>query len=174
MLKAVLIIAGLTVAIALTAPSYFSRFIERSQDSAVARPSGVTAPMAVNADHGGIVRIPADPSGHYVSDIEVNGRTLNAVVDTGATLVILRYEDARALGLVFPGDRFDIAVRTANGTGHARRVELRSVRIGPISLNNVEGLAVEQGALATNLLGMSFLKRLSRFEAQRGTLVLER
>jgi aspartyl protease family protein len=174
MLKAVLIIAGLTVAIALTAPSYFSRFIERGQDSAVARPSGVTVPMAVNADHGGMVRIPADPSGHYVSDIEVNGRTLNAVVDTGATLVILRYEDARALGLVFPGDRFDIAVRTANGTGHARRVELRSVRIGPISLNNVEGLAVEQGALATNLLGMSFLKRLSRFEAQRGTLVLER
>ena len=174
MLKAVLFIAGLAVAIALTAPSYFSRFIERGQDSAVARPSGVTAPVAANADHGGIMRISADRSGHYISDIEVNGRTLHAVVDTGATLVILRYDDARALGLVFPGDRFDVGIRTANGNGKARRVELRSVRIGPITLNNVEGLAVEQGALATNLLGMSFLKRLSRFEVQRGTLVLER
>ncbi len=175
MLKAVLIIAGLTVAIALTAPSYFSRFIERGQDSADARPSGVTVPMAVNADHGGMVRILADPSGHYVSDIEINGRTLNAVVDTGATLVILRHEDARALGVVFPGDRFDIAVRTANGTGHARRVELRSVRVGPISIQNVEALVMEEGALKMhNLLGMSFLKRLSRFEAQRGMLVLER
>jgi aspartyl protease family protein len=174
MLKAILFIAGLAVAIALTAPSYVLHLIERGQDSAVARPSSVTAPMAVTTDHGGIMRIAADRSGHYISEIGVNGRTLNAVVDTGATQVILRYEDARALGLVVPGDRFDVGIRTANGNGKARRIELRSVRIGPITLNDVEGLAVEQGALATNLLGMSFLKRLSRFEVQRGTLVLER
>ena len=174
MLKAVLFIAGLAVAIALTAPSYVLRLFERGQDSAVARPSAVSTPVAANVDHGGIMRIPADRNGHYLSDIDVNGRTLNAVVDTGATLVILRYEDARALGLVFPGDRFDVGIRTANGDGKAHRIELRSVRIGPITLNQVEGLAVEQGALTTNLLGMSFLKRLSRFEVQRGTLVLER
>jgi aspartyl protease family protein len=120
------------------------------------------------------MRIPADRNGHYASRIEVNGRTLNALIDTGATLVILRYEDARPLGVVFPGDKFDVGVRTANGTGRARRVELRSVRLGPISINQVEALVMEQGALGTNLLGMSFLKRLSRFEVQRGTLVLER
>jgi predicted aspartyl protease len=38
----------------------------------------------------------------------------------------------------------------------------------------VDAIVVEQGALGVNLLGMSFLKRLSRFEVQRGTLVLER
>jgi aspartyl protease family protein len=175
MLKAVLFLAGLALAIALTAPDYVMRLLDRVQDSAVARPSGAPPPAVASADHGGIVRIPADPSGHYVSDIEVNGRTLNAVVDTGATLVILRYEDARALGVVFPGDRFDIEVRTANGTGHARRVELRSVRVGPIAIQDVDALVMEEGALKmSNLLGMSFLKRLSRFEAQRGMLVLER
>lgn len=174
MLKSILAFVGIVIAIALLAPEYVTRMIERGQTNAVAKPSGPVAGVATDADHGGIVRIPADGRGHYQSNIEVNGRTLSAVVDTGATLVILRYEDARTLGVVFPGDKFDVGVRTANGTGRARRVELRSVRVGPISINQVEALVMEQGALNTNLLGMSFLKRLSRFEVQRGTLVLER
>ena len=96
------------------------------------------------------------------------------MVDTGATVVALRYEDARALGLVFPGDKFDARVRTANGEGRAKRVQLRSVTFGTITVRDVDALVLEQGALATNLLGMSFLRRLSRFEVQRGVLVLER
>lgn len=174
MLKSVLVFVGIVVVVALLAPDLVLRMTERGRSDVVARPSAPVASVAVNADHGGIVRIPSDGRGHYLSDIEVNGRTLNAVVDTGATLVILRYEDARSLGVVFPGDKFDMGVRTANGDARARRIELRSVRIGPISINQVEALVMEPRALATNLLGMSFLKRLSRFEVQRGTLVLER
>jgi aspartyl protease family protein len=96
------------------------------------------------------------------------------MVDTGATTVALRYEDARTLGLVSPGDKFDARVRTANGEGRGRRVQLRSVTFGTITIRDVDALVLEQGALGTNLLGMSFLRRLSRFEVQRGVLVLER
>jgi aspartyl protease family protein len=127
-----------------------------------------------SGDSGGTVRLSADRNGHYFTEAEINNRRLGVLVDTGATFVALRYEDARSLGLVFPGDAFDVGIRTANGNGRARRVQIRSVSIGPITVRDVDALVLEQGALGTNLLGMSFLKRLARFEVQRGKLELER
>lgn len=175
MLRAVLILTGLALTVALAAPDYLVRLADRGEVGAAPPVSNPAATVAAESDHGGVMRISADRGGHYASDVEINGRMLRAIVDTGATLVILRYEDARSLGVIFPGDRFDVAVRTANGTGKARRVELRSIRLGPITLRDVEALVVEPGALQTqNLLGMSFLKRLSRFEVRRDVLVLER
>jgi aspartyl protease family protein len=172
MLKVILFLAGLAAAIALAAPDYLSRLAARLDTAAVAVPAAESPRPP--AEHGGMVRIAANRSGHYVSEIEVNNRPLTALVDTGATLVALRFEDARSLGVVFPGDKFDVSIRTANGEGRARRVQLRSLSVGPITLRDVDAIVVEQGALAVNLLGMSFLRRLSRFEVQRGSLVLER
>lgn len=170
MLKAVFLLAGLVLAFAALAPDLVQRLALLGE----AEPGLQTVEPAPNvADHGGLVRLSADRNGHYFTDIEVNDRTLKALVDTGATVIALRYEDARALGLVRPGDKFDLRVRTANGEGRAKRVELRSVSVGTITLRRVDAMVAEQGALATNLLGMSFLKRLARFEVRRGQLVLE-
>jgi aspartyl protease family protein len=173
MLKSVLLFVGLVLAVALAVPSLLPSPAERAESATTARPAPAPSPPA-STDHGGIVRLAADRNGHYVTDIEINYRRLPALVDTGATVIALRYEDARSLGLVSPGDKFDVGVRTANGIGRARKVELRSVRLGSITIRDVEALVMEQGALGANLLGMSFLKRLSRFEVQRGQLVLER
>jgi aspartyl protease family protein len=171
MFKVVLVLAAIAVAIALAAPDYLSRLASNGSAAVVTvREQRKPAP----AVHGGIVRLAANRSGHYVSEIEINNRPVTAMVDTGATLVALRYEDARNIGVVFPGDKFDVAIRTANGEGRAKRVRLRSLSVGPITLRDVDALVVEQGALGVNLLGMSFLRRLSRFEVDRGTLVLER
>lgn len=172
MLKVALVLVAIAVAVALAAPDYLARIADNRNSAAVAVPSGEV--QRASADHGGIVRVAANRSGHYISEIEINNRPMTAMVDTGATTIALRYEDARALGLIFPGDRFDVRVRTANGEGRAKRVQLRSVRLGTITIRDVDALVMEQGALAANLLGMSFLQRLSRFEVQRGVLVLER
>jgi aspartyl protease family protein len=171
MLRVVLLLAALVAGAALAAPDYLSQFTgQRGPATAASTEESGRAPP----NHGGIVRVAANRSGHYVSEIEVNNRPITALVDTGATTVALRYEDARALGLVSPGDKFDARVRTANGEGRAKRVQLRSVTFGTITIREVDALVLEQGALGTNLLGMSFLRRLSRFEVQRGVLVLER
>lgn len=170
MLKSVLYLVAVVVAIALFAPHVLQN-IGSNNAAAVVRPD---QEKPKSADHGGLMRLDADRSGHYRTSIDVNGRSIDALVDTGATTVALRYEDARAMGLIFPGDRFDVQVRTANGIAKAKRVELRSVRLGTITIRDVEGLVMDQGLLGTNLLGMSFLKRLSRYEVQRGQLVLER
>lgn len=175
MLKAVLLFAGLMIAVGVMAPGMLERAAESAARQEARQPADEPPNAAsASADHGGVVRLRADRNGHYFTEIEINHRPLEALVDTGASLIALRHEDARALGLVHPGDEFNVRVRTANGDGRARRVMLRAVTLGTITIREVDALVLEEGALATNLLGMSFLKRLARFEVQRGQLVLER
>ncbi|MBX3519713.1 MAG: TIGR02281 family clan AA aspartic protease [Xanthobacteraceae bacterium] len=173
-----LVVAGF-IALSIYAPEVAQDLLRRGRDAFVAFQQGSSEPVSVEPtakdnNAGGYVRIRADYSGHYVSDVDFNGRRLRAIVDTGATLVALRYEDARSLGLITPSDRFDIQVSTANGSARAKRVRLRSIRVGSIEIHDVDAMVLDQGALAQNLLGMSFLRRLARFEFKKNVLELER
>lgn len=176
MLRLVLCIAAFAIGAGFFAPDFVGSFVARM--AAQNRPAPAAQSVdtsAGNTDYGGgQVRLSANRSGHYLADIEVNGRSLNALVDTGASMVVLRYEDARDLGVLYGSDTFEVAVQTANGKARAHRVKLDSVRLGSISLSGVDALVMEEGALNTNLLGMSFLRRLSRYEVRDGSLVLER
>jgi aspartyl protease family protein len=177
MLRFLILITAGFFALSVFAPDVAQELVRRGRDVFVAfqerEPIQAEQPAKDN-DAGGNVRLRADSGGHYVSDVEFNGRRFRAIVDTGATLVALRFEDARALGLVTPGDRFDIRVNTANGVARAKRVQLRSIRVGSIRIDNVDAMVLEERALGQNLLGMSFLRRLARFEFKRGVLELER
>lgn len=114
----------------------------------------------------------ADPRGHFLTDATVNGRSVGVMVDTGATSVALRAEDAASLGLrPMPAD-FTVPIATANGTTKAARVTLAEVRIGDVRVKGVEALVVPERTLGTNLLGMSFMRRLSKVEMAGGRLVL--
>jgi aspartyl protease family protein len=116
--------------------------------------------------------VPEDGRGHFVSEPLVNGVRIQAVVDTGASMVALSAEDAARCG-IFPGaGDFTLGVATANGSVKAAPVRLREVRLGSIVLRDVEGLVLPAGSLHGSLLGMSFLRRLSSFEVKNGTLVL--
>ena len=64
-------------------------------------------------------------------------------------------------------------VTTANGKVRAAPVKLAMVEIGGVTVRNVEGLVMPDESLSENLLGMSFLSRLRRFEFADGRLMLE-
>ncbi len=121
---------------------------------------------------GGEVRLQAGDGGHFYSDIDVNGRTINAVVDTGATGVALSYEDARTIGIRLDESDFTMESRTANGTAKIAPITLDRVQIGDIEVRDVEAFVAEKGKLFQTLLGMSFLRRLSRIDIRGGELVL--
>ena len=123
---------------------------------------------------GGEVRLKSDPRGHFVFDASINGRNATLMADTGATIVVLTYEDARKVGLSPQRLDFSAQVKTANGIARVAPVMLDRVRVGDITVRNVQAAVAERGALHVNLLGMSFLGRLSRFEMSGGDLVLVR
>ena len=116
--------------------------------------------------------VQADPAGHFSVIAVIGGRSVEALVDTGATSVVLTFEAAERLNLgLLPSD-FDTAVRTANGIAEMASVYLREVRIGPIRIPAVQALVAPRGLLEQSLLGMNFISRLERFEMRGRQLVL--
>jgi aspartyl protease family protein len=110
--------------------------------------------------------------GHFWAEGEVNGRTVRFLVDTGATAVALTPEDAQRLGIDPAELHYGFKVVTAGGQIRAASVRLASITVAGARLDNVDALVIEKG-LDTSLLGMTYLGRLSRFEATRGALVLQ-
>lgn len=121
---------------------------------------------------GGMVRIPAGPGGHYAVEARINGQPLDMMVDTGASLVVLTYEDARRAGLHPSEADFTGRAQTANGVARVAPATLDRIAIGNINLYGVKAAIAERGALGVNLLGMSFLSELRHFEIRNRELVL--
>lgn len=113
----------------------------------------------------------ADGGGHFVTPGQINGKAVQFMVDTGATLVILSQPDAERIGLR-PGEGQPVRIATANGTVQGRQVQLSSVRVGGAQIYDVPGVVMPQ-AMPYVLLGNSFL---SRFQMQRTNdqMVLEK
>jgi aspartyl protease family protein len=95
------------------------------------------------------------------------------MIDTGATMVVLSYEDAERAGLLLTDKDFTRSVSTANGVARVAPVTLDRVSIGNITVRDVPAAVAESGRLRTSLLGMTFLSRLSRFDMRSGRLVLQ-
>ena len=111
--------------------------------------------------------------GHFFVTAEINGRSVKAMVDTGASAVALSYEDAQSIGLR-PGDLdFNIPVSTANGVAQAASVMLEKVDIDGVRVTDVEGVVLPKGVMHGTLLGMSFLNKLSSFRVEDGVLYLK-
>jgi aspartyl protease family protein len=106
----------------------------------------------------GQVTLMADSRGHFITMGAINGMAVRFMVDTGASSVALSVPEAKRLGINYlagPQGR----ASTANGTVAAYKVKLDNVRLGDITLTNVEGMVVDGGGLNVALLGMSFLNR---------------
>jgi len=95
------------------------------------------------------------------------------MVDTGASLIALTATSAARLGIRPNARDFTAQVKTANGMARAARTELNRVEIDGVVVRNVAALVMPDEALSENLLGLSFLSKLRRFEYANGKLVLE-
>lgn len=118
---------------------------------------GTRVAAAPTAGSAGRATILADARGHFITTGQVNGRSLRFMVDTGATSIALSAADARATGVQYRSGKPALA-NTANGTIRVYVVQLDTVRVGDIVLNNVEAV-VSEGPPHVALLGMSFLNR---------------
>ena len=108
---------------------------------------------------GGSVSVTADSRGHFITTGTVNGISMRFLVDTGASSVALSVDDAKRAGVNYlAGARG--RVQTANGIAVAHMVKLDSVRVGDISMNNVDAMVIDSDKLGISLLGMSFLNRM--------------
>ena len=136
-------------------------------------PAAAAAVAPPQDSYGGSVVVPRDARGHFVVDARVDGRRMQFMLDTGASVVALRARDAGMLGIHPAARDFTVEVKTANGTVRAAPVQLGMVEVSGLNVRNVTALVSPDEALSENLLGLSFLSRLRRFEYSNGRMVLE-
>ena len=120
---------------------------------------------------GSKVVLAAGAGGHFVSEGQINGRVVQFMVDTGATMVAMSVAEAERIGIKYKNGQV-IQMGTANGVAQGWRVILESVRVGDVMVSGVDAV-VSSGGMPYVLLGNSFL---NRFQMTRNNdqMVLER
>jgi aspartyl protease family protein len=142
-------------------------------DAPQAKPKADAPAKVTKARLSGEERIDGNRQGHFVSQFRMNGRPVEAMVDTGATIVAISKSTARRLGIsILPAD-FTQKVQTANGTANVAFVIIKSIEFGSIRVRDVEAAVIDDKALSGTLLGMSFLSQLKSFKVEDGELILK-
>lgn len=126
--------------------------------------------MGTGPGQGSRIVLTVGSGGHFFSQGSINGRSVQFLVDTGATSVGMSQQAADRAGLDYKGGR-PIAMSTANGIVPGWQIKT-TVRIGDVEVHQVDTV-ITTGSMPYVLLGNSFL---SRFQMKRDNdqMVLER
>jgi aspartyl protease family protein len=170
MLLRTVILAAVIALLATQVPRLIPSKDAPAPIAAIAEPA---SPKPQQASTGsGRVRLPADSRGHFNGTFRINGKPVDGVVDTGASLIAINESTARRLGFSGNGLDFRYKISTANGATDGAHVVLDRVEIGSVRVRDVDAMVLRDKALSETLVGMSFLKKLKSYQAQDGSLTL--
>ena len=162
------VMAGLGTVMAEMADRMTPALASSVQHHQAAAPVAIAAPAA-----GRTLNIPHDARGHFATDGRIEGQRIGFMVDTGASVIALNESSAARFGLRPSRGDYNATVTTANGTIKAARTRIAMVDVGGLVVRDVDAMVLPDEALSENLLGLSFLSRLKRFEYANGMMVLE-
>ena len=117
--------------------------------------------------------IPRDARGHFQTEGRMDGQRVDFMIDTGASVVALNEKSAASFGLRPSRGDYKASVSTANGVIKAAPAHIAMIDIGGVIVRDVDAMVLPDEALSENLLGLSFLSKLKRFEYANGKMVLE-
>lgn len=170
-MRSVMTFAAVALVAGVIVPRYAEQMHMRPASRPMAARPGIS--QAHSASYADSVEVPRDALGHFRVTGRVDGRNLDFVIDTGASVIALTADDAAQLGIHPTASEYTVLLKTANGTVRAAPTTLGRVEIGDIAVQDVTAVVLPDGALSDNLLGMSFLSRLHHFDYSEGKMVLE-
>src|ERR1700691_2126610 len=154
-MRSVITFAAFALAAGVIVPRYAAQMHadNHAPTMMTAHPAVPASPMAAAGTDSRSVVIWPGSNGHFQVEGRVDGRRMDFMIDTGASVIALTERDAATLG-IHPAERdYTATVRTANGTARAAPVELNMVEIDDIVVRNVAALVMPDSALSDNLLG---------------------
>lgn len=163
-------------AVLVVAGSFMAQVADRMTTTTAQAAATQRAATSVARTEGSAIRsvsIPRDHRGHFQTDGRIDGQRIGFMVDTGASVIALNEKSAAQFGLRPSRADYNATVSTANGTVRAARTRLAMVDVGGLVVRDVEAMVLPDEALSENLLGLSFLSKLKRFEYANGRMVLE-
>ena len=119
--------------------------------------SPVSVGTPVGPGTGARIVLSAASDGHFVTQGLINSRPVQFLIDTGATTVGIGVSDAERIGLNYKQGQA-VQVATANGVARGWKIQLSSVRLNDVEVQNVDAV-ITPFAMPYVLLGNSYLTR---------------
>ena len=128
-------------------------------------------PGSTTIQGDGSITLNARADGHFYINARINGKKTRFLIDTGASDIMLTQKAADRIGLVIADGATKRIYSTASGTSSGLEVNIKQMHIGNMTLQNATAY-VNQGNSSTNLLGQSFMNRLSSYSVENGRMTL--
>jgi len=125
---------------------------------------------AINKNNEQLI-ISISQDNHYYLTVKINNESVKFMIDTGASDVVIDKKLALKLGINIENLYYDKIFRTANGEVAGASTYFNEIDVAGVKFYNVSA-SITSSELTVPLLGMSFLKRLYKYEFYRDKLVL--
>jgi aspartyl protease family protein len=173
-MRNIVITAGIMAGLGLFMAQIADKLTSASASTSTVNQSALVArPVTPTQDGLRSLSISRDPRGHFQTEGRIDGQRITFMVDTGASVVALNESSAARFGLRPSRNDYRATVSTANGTVKAAPARLARIEVGGLVVRDVDAMVLPDEALSENLLGLSFLSKLNRFEYANGKMVLE-
>jgi aspartyl protease family protein len=121
-------------------------------------------------EQDGTIALERSSDGHFYADVQINGASVRALVDTGASSIALSREDARAAGLAVSIGMDEVVGKGADGDVRGEYVKLDKVTLGHKTAEGMSAIVLNAGE--QSLLGQSFLSKFDSVEIERDRMLL--
>ena len=118
------------------------------------------------------ITIRRQDDGHYWLQLDVNGRPVRFMIDSGATTTAVNGNTARETGIEVDTTGYPVFLNTANGRVTAQRGVILSLKIGSRELGQHD-VVVSESFGDTNVLGMNFLDSMQRWKVEGNVMTLK-
>jgi aspartyl protease family protein len=118
---------------------------------------------------GEAIELRRQDDGHYWIMVDINGKPVRFMVDSGATMTAINAITARDAGI--EADGYPIILSTANGRVAAKRANVQSLVVGPHRIEN-HPVVVSESFGDINLLGMNFLNSMQSWRVEANVMII--
>jgi aspartyl protease family protein len=118
---------------------------------------------------GEAIELRRQDDGHYWIMVDINGKPVRFMVDSGATMTAINASTARNAGI--EADGYPIILSTANGRVAAKRANVQSLVVGPHRIEN-HPVVVSESFGDINLLGMNFLNSMQSWRVEANVMII--
>jgi aspartyl protease family protein len=128
-----------------------------------------TAGQSVRGDE---ITIRRQDDGHYWLQLDVNGKPVRFMIDSGATTTAVNANTARETGIEVDANGYPVFLNTANGSVAAQRGISQSLKIGTHEIGQ-HNVVVSESFGDTNVLGMNFLDSMQSWKVEADVMTLK-
>ena len=118
------------------------------------------------------ITIRRQDDGHYWLQVDVNGKPVRFMIDSGATTTAVNASTARETGIQVDTDGYPVFLNTANGRVTAQRGIIQSLEIGTHDIGQHD-VVVSESFGDTNVLGMNFLDSMQSWKVEANVMTLK-